>query len=728
MSNLNTSIVVRLIDNVTSPLRQIQNSFAGIQSQIAKATKGFEAFNKAKLSADKSFQTSANLSLAAQGVDNLSQKLQRLISLPLNISSDFEKAINRLGAIGQLSRDELAKASQAALKLGADTAFSSSQSAQALTELVQGGMSLNTALIAIGPTLDMAAASGMDLASAASITVRTLGGFGLAANQAARVSDVLAQAAVLSSTNVAELGEALKYVAPVAKNVSLNVEETTAMIGILANSGIVGSQAGTALRQSLIKLTDPSRESAKTLKYLGIATKDSQGNLIKFPDLLAKINTKFKELGLGSAQTGKIVSDVFGMEASSAIQILLDKINDNSLDKMTKQLSAATGATKTMAEQMLAGAAGAKEQLSGSLESLSITIGNTLLPILTKLFVRLTSITNTITDFVTRHQSLTKALMVGAGVLAVATAALSAFLSVGAGLFAFIGVFKLAVAGFATTASIVNGVLVPSFLSLAGAVTAALWPVALVVTGLAAIFVVVKYWKEISGYILGVSERLKNASAAAKIFVNVVWTIISILYPIAHLVRVIRDLASVFNYLSGPIGVVGRLLARIKNIIADFFGNFVDKSKAIAQSILLALVPINLVKSAIQTIGSIVDTISAKWDKFGALISNTVGKVSSIGGNAASFATQTISEVKGVFVPPTPQFYGTSNTQNILDNVGIQSIHKFRESQKKQPPQPVDVGGNINIRILGQNAVVEKMKMNDDRIILNAASGFNGAT
>ncbi|MBQ3694247.1 MAG: phage tail tape measure protein, partial [Synergistaceae bacterium] len=182
--------------------------------------------------------------------------------------------------------------------------------------------------------LDMAAAEGMDLATAADIMASSLRGFGLEASDAARVSNILAQTSAASNSSITGLGESLKYVAPVAKGLGVSIEETNAMLGIMANAGIKGSQGGTALRAAMLRLSKEPKAVAKALGALGISARDAKGNFRDFPDLMQALSAKMKNMG--SADKMKYLSNIFGSEAASGMLAVMEAAVDGSLQKLTR--------------------------------------------------------------------------------------------------------------------------------------------------------------------------------------------------------------------------------------------------------------------------------------------------------------------------------------------------------------------------------------------------------
>ena len=263
---------------------------------------------------------------------------------PVSQASDFESAMARVNAVafsGGNNRTAEQKAANAealkaleeqARELGRATQYTAVQAAQTQENLARAGFSSNEIISAMPGLLSMAAAEGMDLANAADIAASTLRGFNLSADQTARVADVLAQTSAASNTSIAALGDSMKYVAPVASGLGISVEEVSAMLGVMANAGIKGSQGGTALRAALNRLSKEPKAVAKALGELGIKSRDADGNMRDMSELLTALQGKLK--GMGSADQMKYLSNIFGTEAAAGMLAVMNSAVDGTLGQL----------------------------------------------------------------------------------------------------------------------------------------------------------------------------------------------------------------------------------------------------------------------------------------------------------------------------------------------------------------------------------------------------------
>ncbi|MBR0279567.1 MAG: phage tail tape measure protein, partial [Synergistaceae bacterium] len=275
---------------------------------------------------------------------------------PVSQAADFESAMARVNAVAfsgaGRNAEEDAKSLQAlteqARQLGRDTQFTAVQAAQSQENLARAGFKANEIISAMPGLLNMAAAEGMDLAQASDIAASTLRGFKLSADQMNRVADVLAQTSAASNTNIVGLGEGMKYVAPVAANLGVSLEETSAMLGIMANAGIKGTEGGTALRGAFLRLAQEPKAVEKALNALGVASRDARGNMRKLPDIMTELSEKMKDMG--DADRMKYLANIFGIRAVSGMMAVMNGVMDGSLEVLTQYNKEATGIPKAIAE------------------------------------------------------------------------------------------------------------------------------------------------------------------------------------------------------------------------------------------------------------------------------------------------------------------------------------------------------------------------------------------
>lgn len=309
------------------------------------------------------------LSVATGAITGTATALGGVSIAAIKAGSDFESQMSRVQAISGATGSEFNKLKEQAIQLGADTAFSSSQAAEGMENLAAAGFTTSEIMDAMPGLLDLAAASGEDLASSSDIAASTLRGFGLEAADAAHVADVLAANANKTNSSVADTGEAMKYVAPLARAAGLSMEETAAAIGIMANAGIQGSQAGTTLRGAISRLSKPTKQMSECMADLGISFYDSEGNMKS----LAEQTRMMEEAtaGMTDEQRNNVLVTLYGQEALSGMLALMNE-GDGALLELTHAYETCDGSAKAAAETMQDNLAGAMDQLGGSAETLGI--------------------------------------------------------------------------------------------------------------------------------------------------------------------------------------------------------------------------------------------------------------------------------------------------------------------------------------------------------------------
>lgn len=289
----------------------------------------------------------------------------------IKIGSDFEAQMSRVQAISGATGEEFEKLRQQAIDLGADTAFSASEAAQGMENLAAAGFTTQEIMNAMPGLLNLAAASGEDLATSSDIAASALRGFGLNAEEAGHVADVLAENANRTNSSVRETGEALKYIAPMARASGISLEETAAAIGIMANAGIQGSQAGVTLRGALARLSKPTDVMATAMEQLGVSFYDSNGKMKSLADQVDMLKGAMN--GMTDEQKNYYLATLYGQEALSGMMVLINEGGD-SLRGLATDYENCAGSAENAAKIMQDNFQGAVEQLKGSLESFGIQI------------------------------------------------------------------------------------------------------------------------------------------------------------------------------------------------------------------------------------------------------------------------------------------------------------------------------------------------------------------
>ena len=309
-------------------------------------------------------------SAATKGLAAAGAALGGMAGYALKVGVDFEAAMSRVAGISGATGEELEKLKDKAKELGASTKFSATEAAEAMENLASAGFTTNEILDAVPGLMDLAAAAGEDLANSADIAASTLRGFGLEASEAGHVADVLAENANRTNAAVADTGEAMKYIAPVANAMGLSMEETAAAVGLLANAGIKGGQAGTTLRSALTRLVKPTEDMEEVMEELGITFFDNEGKMKSLTEIIAILQDSTKDLT--DEQKNNALATLFGQEALSGMLALINEGSD-ALDDLTTAYENCDGAAANTAKTMNDNLKGSVDELNSALEGLGIT-------------------------------------------------------------------------------------------------------------------------------------------------------------------------------------------------------------------------------------------------------------------------------------------------------------------------------------------------------------------
>ena len=367
------------------------------------------------------------LNQALELTTRIGRSIGQAIGAVVDVSNRFEAAMNQVQGLTQSTERQFKSLREQALSLGESTQFSASQAAEGMGFLAQAGFETQKILAAMPATLQLAASANLSLASAADTVSNVMQGYGLAASETTRATNVLTKAFTTSNTNLSQLGQAMKFAGPVAKGMGIEFEETAAAIGLMGNAGIQASMAGTALRGALTRLANPSKENAELIEQLGLNVLDAEGNMRPLVDIVGQL----EESGASTAE----VMQIFGQRAGPAMQALVDQGSD-SLARFTDKLRDSEGTAARMAETRMRGLPGALRELQSGWEALLLAFGDAGLIDATEDVIRtLTGALRSMGQWIRENQDTVQALFdtftdpIMVGAIAAVGAAVAALLS-----------------------------------------------------------------------------------------------------------------------------------------------------------------------------------------------------------------------------------------------------------------------------------------------------------
>lgn len=329
-------------------------------------TKGIETGLKKVSSIAKT-----GIATTVTAISGMSTALAGVAGYSIKVGSSFEAGMSKVQAVSGASNEQLQRLSDKAKEMGATTKFSATEAADAMNYMAMAGWKTEDMLNGIDGIMNLAAASGEDLATTSDIVTDALTAFGLSASDSTHFADVLAAASSNANTNVSMMGETFKYVAPVAGSLGYSAEDCAVAIGLMANSGIKASQSGTALRSMFSRLAKPSKEVKEAMEKLNISLTDSHGNMKSLDTLMGDLRNSFS--GLSESEKAEMASSLAGQEAMSGLLAIVNA-SDADFNKLKDAIYGADGASAKMAETMQDNLQGKITILKSTIEGLGIKI------------------------------------------------------------------------------------------------------------------------------------------------------------------------------------------------------------------------------------------------------------------------------------------------------------------------------------------------------------------
>ncbi|HBB8823341.1 TPA: phage tail tape measure protein [Escherichia coli] len=491
---------------------QYNNQLERERQALARVTRARERYSRAQETAGK-LKTGGALATgaAAAGGYAAGRFLQPAIG--------FGKEMSRVQALTRIDKNspQFKALREQALKLGSETQFTASDAASGQSFLAMAGFTPQAIQAALPGVLNMALAGGVELGETADIGSNILTQFNLTADQMDRVGDTLTAAFTRTNTDLRALGETMKYTGPVAAKLGISLEEAAAMAGMLANNGLRGSDAGTAMRASLSRLASPPKAAADALKELGVSVADARGKMRPMEDVLLDLYKATQKYG--QVDQVSFFKDIAGEEAFVGLQTLVAAAGSGELQKLTRELQGARGEADRVAKVMADNLDGDLKNLDSAWEGLRIRISDLVDGPLRSVTQWLTRVLEKTTSLAQAHPVLTRQLLIAGGALLAMTATIGSLSLVIGVIYGKLATLRLGFDILTRSMNVVRvlpalwGMLTGSVSLLGGAIGALFSPVGLIVAALAGAAVLIwKYWDPIraffAGVFSGIMERL----------------------------------------------------------------------------------------------------------------------------------------------------------------------------------------------------------------------------
>lgn len=335
-------------------LKTAGDAISGVGEKMLPVTAGVTALGTASVTTAANFESSMSQVQATMGITKDA------------MSTLNGQSVNTMDALSNLAKE-----------MGASTAFSASECAEALNYLALAGYDTQQMADTLPTVLNLAAAGGIDLASASDMVTDAMSALGMEVDEAEMMVDQMAKTASTTNTSVAQLGEGILTIGATAKSVRGGTAELNTALGILANNGIKGAEGGTHLRNIILSLQNPTDKAAASMKELGVDVYDSQGNMRSLNDILGDLNKSME--GMTSAEKSNIISNIFNKTDLSSVNALLANTGDT-WDSLQKSIADSGGAAQQMADTQLDNLQGQFTLLKSALEGLAISFGELLMP------------------------------------------------------------------------------------------------------------------------------------------------------------------------------------------------------------------------------------------------------------------------------------------------------------------------------------------------------------
>lgn len=357
------------VNQSKAALAEMEAELKNVNAELARAP--FDEY------AAKAKKVGGTLTSVGQKLLPLSTGIAGLGVAAVKTTADFDSEMSKVSAISGATGTDLDKLRGKAREMGAKTKFSASEAAQGMQYMAMAGWKTQDMMDGLEGIMNLAAASGEDLASTSDIVTDALTAFGLSAKDSSHFSDILAAASSNANTNVSMMGETFKYAAPVLGSLGYTAEDAALAIGLMANAGIKSSQAGTSLRGAITNLAKPTDTVAAAMDKYGISLTDSSGKMLSLRELMEQLRQKLG--GLSEAEQAQAAAALFGKEAMSGMLAIING-SDKDFEKLAGAIDNCDGSSEKMANTMNDNLQGQITILMSQLQELAISFGEILMP------------------------------------------------------------------------------------------------------------------------------------------------------------------------------------------------------------------------------------------------------------------------------------------------------------------------------------------------------------
>lgn len=619
-----------------------QEQYDALQREIIETEQELKRLetqaNQSAVAMQKIVATGEKLKSAGSSISEAGKKLMPVTAAvgglgtaAVTTAANFESSMSQVQATMGITKDAMSQVdgqtvntmstlSELAKKMGAETAFSASECAEALNYLALAGYDTQQMCDTLPTVLNLAAAGGIDLASASDMVTDAMSALGMGVDEAETMVDQMAKTASTTNTSVAQLGEGILTIGATAKSVKGGTAELNTALGILANNGIKGAEGGTHLRNVILSLQNPTDKAAASMEKLGVDVYDSEGNMRSLNDILGDLNKSMD--GMTSAEKSNIISTIFNKTDLASVNALLANTG-STWDDLQQSIIDSGGAAQQMADTQLDNLQGQLTILKSALEGLAISFGELLMPAIKQIV----GWVQTFVDWLNGMDEGTKKVIVTVALLA---AALGPVLIVVGKVISAVGTIMTVVPKIAGVINTVK----TAFAALNTTMLAN--PIALIIAAITALVAAFIYlWnncEEFREFWINLWNRIKEAAVAVweglKVFFTAAWEAIS-----AAAKTIWEGIKTFFSGIWESIKLIFSAAAEaIRLIITTYFNLYKTIITTVFNAIKLVVTTVwNAIKTVITTVVTAIQTfLTTAWNAIKTVITTVVNAIKTV--------------------------------------------------------------------------------------------------
>lgn len=578
--------------------REIVETEQELKRLEEQANQSATAMQKIAATGEQLKDVGGNIESAGKKMLPVTATVTALGTASVKMAADFEAAMSKVAAVSGASASEMEALTAKAREMGSKTKFSASEADEAMNYMAMAGWKTEDMLSGIEGVMNLAAASGEDLATTSDIVTDALTAFGLTAQDSGHFADVLAAASSNANTNVSMMGETFKYCAPIAGSLGFSVEDTAEAIGLMANAGIKSTQAGTSLRTIMANLSGEVKICGANIGEVTIATSNADGTMRDLSDILADCRVAFS--GLSESEKAAAAESLVGKNAMSGFLALMNA-GEGDINKLSGAIDNCDGAAQNMADTMNDNLEGQLTILKSALEELAISFGQLLIPALRE-------VVQWLQGFIGFLNSLPEGVKKTIMVIALVAAALGPVLIIIGKVISAIGTIMTIVPKVAGVINVVKG----AFAALNATMLAN--PIVLIIAAIAALVAAFIYlWNNCEGFRqfwINLWENVKQIAVAVweglKTFFAAAWQAIST--TAQTIWNGIRNFFSVLW--EGIKTIFTTVLNVIKTIVTTYFNVYKTIITTVFNAIRTVITTIlNAIKTVITTVWNTIKNV-----------------------------------------------------------------------------------------------------------------------